>query len=129
MLKTFTQIAWASLLCLLIINNLYAQKNYTRGYVVLPSGDTIQGLVDDQNWDRNPYFVNFKQTDSSDPQRYTVGQLAGFGLEAGDVYHQAVVQIDKTPTRFEQLLTSPKSVIITDTVFLLSQVNGRINSA
>jgi hypothetical protein len=42
--------------CLLIVSAAYAQKNYKKGYVVLNSGDTLQGSIDYRNWD-----THFKQ--------------------------------------------------------------------
>ena len=127
MLKTFTQLALVGLIIFTAHLQTLAQKNFQKGYVILPTSDTIQGLINDQNWEHNPLKVIFKKTEDSKPQYYTVNQLEGFTIIGGDVYKKRIVMVDKTPTRFEDLLRVSGPVITTDTVFLLEQAKGNIN--
>lgn len=127
MLKTFTYLLWASFVLSCFPNTAYGQKNFVPGYLILPSRDTISGLVDDQNWDRNPTAVNFRKSKEAETERYTARQIAGFGILQGDTYRQSSVQIDKTPVRFEELLADSRPVLILDTVFLLELVRGEVS--
>ena len=105
----------------------FGQKNFVKGNLFLSSGDTISGLIDDQNWDHNPKSINFKEQPESSVQQYNCNQLNGFSLEGGDVYLKAVVLVDKTPIRHEEIINHPKPVIVSDTVFLLEQVKGKLS--
>lgn len=125
--KTSTYLAWISLILLFINHNTYGQKNFVKGYVILPPQDTVHGLIDDQNWDRNPTNISFKKNAKSEQQRYTVRQLEEFGIADGDVYHKSIVTVDKTPTRFEELSHNSKPVMVLDTVFLLEQAKGTLS--
>ncbi|PSR52882.1 hypothetical protein AHMF7605_04750 [Adhaeribacter arboris] len=127
MQKTFTYLLWATFLLLVTNFNTFAQKNFTPGYLISSSQDTIAGLIDNKEWDRNPSYIDFKSNSESTIQHYTIQQLNGFGFVNGDVYRKAVVKIDKTPVRFEELLNNSKPTIVSDTVFLLEQVKGSLS--
>ncbi|QMU28533.1 porin family protein [Adhaeribacter radiodurans] len=127
MFKKFTHFTWVSLLVLVLSNTAYAQKNYVKGYIILPSQDTLSGLIDDQNWERNPDFIYFKKNIESEKQRFGISQIMGFGAETGNSYRRSVVQVDATPTRVEELLLIAKPKIRTDTVFLQELVKGNVN--
>lgn len=127
MLKSITHLAWVSLIILYTTCNTFGQKNFVKGYVILPSQDTISGFVDDQNWERNPKVIHFKKTITGEMQRYGVQQIMGFGAEASNSYRKSIVQVDITPSRIEELLLVTKPKLLTDTVFLLELVRGSIN--
>ncbi|QNF34533.1 outer membrane beta-barrel protein [Adhaeribacter swui] len=126
MFKTF-KVALAVSFLFLLQTNSFGQKNFVKGNLYLSAGDTISGYIDDQNWDRNPRTIDFKETPESATQHFTVSQLSGFNLIDGDVYRKAVLQVDKTPTRHQEIIQRPKPFIVTDSVYLLEQVKGTIS--
>ncbi|MDQ4139921.1 MAG: hypothetical protein M3142_05300 [Bacteroidota bacterium] len=127
MSKTFTHLVLISLFLLLTNQNSFGQKNFVQGYLILPSQDSITGLINNQEWDHNPERIEFKENQDSSIKVFTFKQLIGFGFNSGDVYRKAVVQVDKTPVRFEELLNRSKPKIVTDTIFLLEQVKGTVS--
>ncbi|RDC62587.1 outer membrane beta-barrel protein [Adhaeribacter pallidiroseus] len=127
MIKINTQPIWLCIAFILLALSAFAQKNYVPGYLVLPPGDTVRGLIDDQNWERNPTAINFKKEINANSQKFTVAQIEGFGVVDGDIYHKKIVKVDKTPTQLEELSRTVGNVITTDTVFLAEQVRGPIN--
>ena len=69
------------LVCLMIFFSLsaYGQSNLKDGYVVLNSGDTVQGQVEDGNWNVNPEKIVFRN--GGNTKEYTVSELKGFGIK------------------------------------------------
>ena len=126
-MKFFTTFIWFFCVLFLFGTSAFGQKNYVPGYLILPQGDTLRGLVDDQNWERNPRVINFKNEINANSQKFTVEQIAGFGIINGDIYHKQIVKVDKTPTQLEELTRTVGPVIITDTVFLAEQIKGLVN--
>lgn len=100
---------------------LVAQKNYLPGFVVHKNGDTVHGMIDYRNWERNPRKITFK-TDAE--VSYTVNELRYFSIPGNDSYVRAVVQKDMLPVHLSLLENEGYAHTIKDTVFLRILVDG-----
>ncbi|QMU28534.1 outer membrane beta-barrel protein [Adhaeribacter radiodurans] len=130
MQRIFTFIIWVSFLLLFIPFKSFSQKNFTQAYLILPSQDSVQGLIDDQNWGKNPKVISFKKDESSVVQKYKPSDILGFGLRLGEQYSSQIVLVDKSPTDLASLLEvseQTSNFIVQDTVFLTQLVKGYTN--
>ncbi|PSR52883.1 hypothetical protein AHMF7605_04755 [Adhaeribacter arboris] len=123
----YTSLFWISLLLFLLSNKIYGQSNFVKAYLILPSQDTIQGLIDDQNWAKNPKIISFKRGENATIQKYKPGEIRGFSLNSGEQYNSQIVTIDKSPTELATLIEQAKldnNFVVKDTVFLTVLVKG-----
>ncbi len=101
-----------------------AQANYIQGSIVPFGQDTIKGLIDYQNWEKNPRVIRFKQNANAETVKYTPSQIKFFSA-GGDRYYGKVVTVDKSPHKLQNLTYSTKAKNVVDTVFLQLLVDGK----
>ncbi|ELR70827.1 hypothetical protein C900_03262 [Fulvivirga imtechensis AK7] len=102
---------------------LFAQKNYVPGKVFTNENDTISGLIDYRNWEKNPDVVSF-QRETGEVGIYTPLDIHGFEVN-NEVYISAVVDLEISPFRANELTDDPALNIKVDTTFLLTIFEGR----
>lgn len=118
------------LLCLLLLLSqaplfLQAQSNYKPGYVINNKNDTLKGFVDYREWIKNPREINFKQTQTASPQKFSVANANGFAITGTEYYDKFVVNISTSTVELAQLSHTLDTAYTTDTVFLKNLVNGK----
>ena len=106
-----------------------AQQNFVKGYIVTTSGDTIQGVLNNKDWLKNPSYISFKNTSSSNVNKYYPLQVKSFGINTGEIYESHSISMDVSPhiemNIFAMDNTVSKNVVIPDTtVFLTVLVKG-----
>lgn len=57
-----------------------AQSNFKNGYLVNLQGDTICGLIDYKEWDRNPTSIDFKTSSKERSRSYILAELLSFSI-------------------------------------------------
>lgn len=99
------------LLSFVLLQNIFAQKNFSPGYIVLNSGDTLKGDIDYGNKATNPESLLFRS--SADPQKYTVKEVSSFGVDNNLVfvrfkvsYQQTAAELADATETFEGPVTS-----------------------
>ncbi len=109
-----------------------AQRNFTSGYIITLPGDTLRGFINEKGWEINPKNVQFITSLNADPIIYEVQQLQGFFVEnTGDFYKRAIVTIDYTPHKIDDILDVKRlaalesQYIKLDTVFVRELVRGK----
>ncbi|MCX6271068.1 MAG: porin family protein [Bacteroidetes bacterium] len=109
---------------LLVLTSIgYSQENYQQGCITFYNNDTLHGLIDYRNWDNNPSVITFKHGLSSASKQYKSGEIREFRV-AYDVYVSAIVTYDASPLQPDRLTYDVEPKLRTDTVFLLTLVNG-----
>lgn len=108
---------------LLIVTSAAAQKNLQPGYVITSGSDTLKGLIDYRNWEKNPDKIDFYTSSESVATQYTPEQIKSFTV-SGEYYSSAIVKMDDSPYRTEDLEEGIKYNYVSDTVFLLNLVSG-----
>ncbi len=96
---------------------LSGQTNYIPGYVVKLNGDTVQGLIDYQNWRINPAKITFMEAGNSASVDYRATQIKGFRVN-DKIYEGAVVQVEISPNDDQRLIYDDNFIFRTDSVFL-----------
>jgi hypothetical protein len=100
----------------------FAQRKFVPGYYITKQGDKVEAQINDQNWDRNPTFIEV--SNGADVVRLGLDELSGFGLSTGDVYDAYSVEVDKSPTKINSIEISSQPVIVRETIFLKALVKG-----
>lgn len=106
-----------------LLASSFAQQNFQPGFIVKQKGDTIRGFIDYRRWDRNPDRISFRESSTSEPEEYPAWNLKSFFV-ADEFYEGAIVEVDMSPQRADQLTENPLPVYAKDTIFLLVLVRG-----
>ena len=120
----------------LSFNELLAIKNdFKPGYVVLASGDTLEGFVETKTWRISPNKVTFTSIAiKNDTITYGLKDIKGFSSN-GFIFTKRKVKIDIQPNEITELTQSNTSaarsadapVFKEDTVLLQVLVGGKAN--
>lgn len=113
----------------LLFNATQAQDLFTQGYVLTTSGDTVSGLIENQNWLENPNTIRFKESSTSEVRTYSPSDIAGFGMwtEMEEHYRGVNMEIDFTPVKTPDLLYSKDRQLVRTNTFLRIRVLGRVS--
>jgi hypothetical protein len=85
--------------------------------------DTLRGFVKYLNWSKNPESVQFKPTLESTEQVLGLQDISGFFVH-NEHYVKALVKVDDTSTKIEELTYSREHQTHEQTVFLRALVTG-----
>lgn len=98
----------------------FCQSNFKPATITLSDGSSINGLIDDREWIKNPRIIRFMKDENSSIEKFTTNDLRSFHIKDGDFYMKAIVQKDMRPVDVSKLnndlLTT--DTVETDTVFL-----------
>jgi hypothetical protein len=121
-MKFFLQ---SALLLIILPASSYAQSNYQQGYVVTLKDDTLQGYIDNKDWDSNPTAINFKTaiTDRN-PQKFTVKNISFFSV-GGLSFEKYTGPISTDITNINKLSEGRDTSFRIDTVFLQILQKGK----
>ncbi len=101
-----------------------AQKNFVKGYIVSKTGDTLNGMIDNRDWQKNPSYVLFKEPFSNEVKKITPLQVKSFFVsEKGDIYESHQVSMDISPYKEKDLFSldgSGSNMVVQDTTVFLS---------
>ena len=114
-----------TLLLALLAFTTFAQQNFVPGFYITHQGEKVEVQINDQNWDKNPTYI--KITGSSGITRLSAADIKGFELSTGDVYEAYVVDVDKSPTKLNDIQPNAQPIIERDTVFLRAIVKGAVS--
>lgn len=104
-----------------------AQSNFLPGYIIFPGNDSVRGLIDYRNWEKNPRQLFFSKP-GNEPRIYTIRELEAFGVDSMDHYKKEFVSLDMNPVRVAEVSSYRNNLIRTDTVFLRVLVKGNYMS-
>jgi len=107
----------------LAVNMSFAQKNLQPVMILTVTNDTLHGFIDYRNWEKNPVKIDFYRTQKDMATSYSPVEIQSF-MVSGETYKSAIVTLDESPYRTENLKEEVKFNYVTDTVFLLNLING-----
>lgn len=96
---------------------MFSQGTWLSGILVSNTGDTLIGEIHYEGWRRTPQKVSFRPNSTSKPITYSSWQVTSFFVK-GELYISEVVDLEISPTRFEQMTADKDLVFRRDTVFL-----------
>lgn len=103
------------------------QYNYTTGFIVNNSGDTLKGLIDNRSWRKNPESIQFKTNAESPTISYSPIDIRAFAIDGGSYYESRTLDIDHTPYRLNDLAYNDAPVIRRETVFLQVLIKNNLS--
>ncbi|HEY0742209.1 MAG TPA: hypothetical protein VGD40_12135 [Chryseosolibacter sp.] len=110
----------------LFYNACKAQKSFEKGYLVLISGDTVRGSINNRDWKINPKSIEFRSA-SGITTTYTPAEIKWFRLEESDEDFFAVAMtIDKSPVQPEHVTEESHLMSAHESVFLRVLLNGEL---
>jgi hypothetical protein len=65
---------------------VYSQSNYTSGYYVTKSGDTIRGYIQNQDWLVSPSKFNFRKSENGNEIEISLNEATMFALSNNEIY-------------------------------------------
>ena len=114
-------------LMLQICQPVAAQSNFRKGFVIA-NGDTLRGLIDYRQWEKNPSTIKFKtDVNSANIVEYNTDDISYFEINGLDKYEKAVVNKDMRPVRLKDLTEDADDLYEEDTVFLRILVKGNMS--
>ena len=112
------------LLAILCPFYLLAQTNYKTGYVVTLKGDTVQGLINYKDWNKNPKQIGFKNS-SGKTTSYSTANTASFSVTGYEYYSRYTGRISEDAEDVSYLSRGLDSTYKVDTVFLRAISRGK----
>ena len=110
------KIVLTCILNLVIFSNLIAQQNFQPGFVILNSGDTLIGTIDNKYWKKNPVTIDFKNSENK-VQAFGVNDIIEFQVE-GSIYKRAEIRVETSPVVLKHLEENSELEFDYRTVFL-----------
>ncbi len=104
------------------LTQVFSQANYKSGYLVTAQGDSLRGELNDQEWERTPRKINFRQ--AGVVKTYEVGEISRFGVDGGDHYVKMTVSRSTRPVEMNRLLDDFQDTTITEPVLLRVVADG-----
>ena len=119
-----------SLFLLLIVCSVYSKaqstnKSSVSGWVVLNSGDTLHGSMENRDWNENPSEIKFQRAGSS--TTYKVNDLRAFGVEGNPYYNRFTIQYHLVPMDESVEYPLSEDSTATSEVWLKILVNASIS--
>jgi hypothetical protein len=79
---TFLYLRALAIVLVFHLSTSISLAQYTSGYIVFMKGDTLQGQLDDKDWEVSPDHIYFKETSESEPTRIEAEQLEMFFIKS-----------------------------------------------
>ena len=108
---------------------LSAQTNFLKGYIILPSQDTIRGYVDYRAEKRNNKLCYFKGELNNNAKRFNPEDIIGFAVEDKDFYERHSFKSRKGEELygfFKVLLRGKISLLRYQSRYFAKDPNGKI---
>ena len=113
-----------SVLFLLFINSSFAKKTILPAYIITNEKDTIDGFIDFKEWKINPNQILFKKSSSDKGVNYSPINITEFSV-SDEIYKSAIVKVEQSSIKTNELSDNPVLKYKTDTVFLQAIITGK----
>jgi hypothetical protein len=101
----------------MVLNNVsFSQENFLNGYIVKSNQDTLRGLADYRNRDKNPYKISFKKDSTSISEIFSPLDLIMFQV-LDEQYVSGIVSAEKSPSKSNQLTINTAFAFVAEKQF------------
>lgn len=111
------------MITVLLCQTAFSQENFIPGYIIKLNKDSLSGLVDYRNWDKNPRTIEFKLTEQDTSISYNSLDIIEFGTK-DEIYVSAIVQTETSTLKTADLKQDPSIYLKQDTTFLQTLFRG-----
>lgn len=122
-MKKLRLAAFLLLLGMFSVNTSYCQKNLEPAYLITLKGDTLNGFIHNRNKEKNPKSVVFRKEIGGQDISYKPTEIKKFKI-LDEVYESAIVTIDDSPIKDDELTFSKEFQPRVDTIFLRTLFEG-----
>ena len=107
--------------------NGYSQISFEKGYYITNSGDTIECLIKNIDWENNPTNFDYKLSDASEFQNANIDGVKEFGIYNYSRYIRGTVKIDKSSNNTNGLNNERNPTFVEEQLFLKVLIEGKAN--
>jgi len=115
-----------TVIILFLIQNITAQPNFRKGFVVTNNNDTISGFIDYKYWIYNPKSISFKKVNSGKVIKYLPSDIKLFFVEK-EYYKGGFVEIGRNYEDFGKIDNQRFLDYKKEALFLKYLVKGKLN--
>jgi hypothetical protein len=120
MKKLYVLVAWLACTSL-----SFAQGKYEKADLILSSGDTLKGYIQNKDWKVSPKTINFKKQLSDGSRRYDVSQIRSFYLhDSKELFEAATVAVDKSVSEDRNVNTD---AIVAESALIKVLLKGEVS--
>ncbi len=115
-----------TVIILLLTINTIGQSNFIDAEVILIDGTKLKGLINDKGWYKSPKFIEFKESNESETQKYKPSEVKSFKIS--ESYFLSVDrEIVKTYMKVNKSIIIPSPEYIKRHIFYKVLIEGRIS--
>ncbi|MEM7367079.1 MAG: outer membrane beta-barrel protein [Bacteroidota bacterium] len=103
---------------------LPAQIEFQPGYFITESGNRVECLIKNVDWENNPREIRYRLQANSDIQTARVETITEFGIHEFNKYQRATVQLDTSEEKLDRLSFRSEPEFITEQLLLKVLVDG-----
>ncbi|SDS14861.1 hypothetical protein SAMN05216503_2131 [Polaribacter sp. KT25b] len=104
--------------------NCNSQISYVEGYYINNSNQKINCLIKDIDWKNNPQKFKYKTTEQAEDKTLTIKTVKEFGINNVSKYIRAVVNIDMSSRKLDQLSNEKDPIFKQEQLFLKVLIEG-----
>lgn len=109
---------------LLSVVGATAQITYDPGYYINIEGDTISGLIRNQEWKNCPEKIEFKLTEHSEPVKLEIEKMLEFAVNGSLPFKRFTVQFDEYINRQDEVYSNNKQPDLKLKTLMLRQLSS-----
>ena len=107
--------------------NGYSQISFEKGYYITNSGDKIECLIKNIDWNNNPTNFDYKLSEASDFKNAEISTVKEFGIYNYSRFVRSTVKIDKSTDNTNELSYERNPTFVEEQLFLKVLVEGKAN--
>ncbi|ANQ51885.1 PorT family protein [Flammeovirga sp. MY04] len=105
----------------------FAQIVFEKGYIVDHQNQKTECLIKNQDWVKNPTFIEYKTTNNKEVQKVNPLEIKEFKVYEGDKYIGVQVDIDRSSYSLTELSESRNPEFQNEALFLKVLIEGEAN--
>ncbi len=118
-----------SIILLFTVCITFAQISFEKGYYINNSGERVDCLIKNLDWNNNPDKFDYKLSETDQPKTITIQSVREFGVDNFSKYSRATVQIDysRVTLNVDFLSKKREPEYKEETVFLKVLIEGNVS--
>lgn len=105
---------------------VFSQSPWRNGTIILRNGTTLEGQINDEEWEYAPKAVEFRTGDQA-IQKFSVQEVVSFATDRPVLYESHTISYDADAQDIRNLTKSKESTnVVNETIFLEVKVNAAI---
>ncbi|SNR16880.1 tRNA modification GTPase [Tenacibaculum jejuense] len=116
-----------ALVFILVVNTLFAQISFEKGYFINNTGERIDCLIKNLDWQNNPTEILYKNNENSPEKKLSIHQVQEFSILNSSKFIRAEVAIDRSSDVLHLLTRERNPNFTNELIFLKVLEEGKAN--